>query len=401
MTVLSAGSFVIFPLLPTLQVTLGVSTAAIGYLAAAGFAGSLVAELAVAPFADRGHAQAMAVGGTLLTAAGIAGSALATADWHLVAGRGLVGFGFGMFLAAASALLVRSDPARSGERLGRLGAAELAGIAAGPMAAGAAVATISPTVILATSAGAVLLAVPVVLIGFREGRAATSDDVRLTDAGSAVRDTHSDDGVSAPGTSSPAVPRVSLDLLASRRVVGIVLLYAAVMVPIGAYDGIWPRFMADLGAGPVPIAISYALFAVPFVLVSGWAGRFADRRGGVHAFARGLAVLLPTIGFYGVVGNPWVATGMGFVESTGQALAFIGAAAAMAHTVEPARAGSAQGLLRGIGLLAATAAAAVSGVAYDGGGAMLLFGGAVIVVGVLAAVGLGLTRRGAAAANRA
>ena len=92
------------------------------------------------------------------------------------------------------------------------------------------------------------------------------------------------------------------------------------------------------------------------------------------------------------VADPWVATGMGFVESTGQAMAFIGAAAAMAHTVVPARAGSAQGLLRGIGLVAATLAAAASGLAYQRGGALLLFGGTAAVVLLLAGLGLLLAR---------
>ena len=107
-------------------------------------------------------------------------------------------------------------------------------------------------------------------------------------------------------------------------------------------------------------------------------------------------ILLPIVGLYAVVGNPFLATGMGFVESTGQALAFVGAAAAMAHAVDPARAGTAQGLLRGIGLAAATFAAAASGVAYEFGGQALLFGGTAVVVGVVAGVGLLLarTRRG-------
>ena len=86
------------------------------------------------------------------------------------------------------------------------------------------------------------------------------------------------------------------------------------------------------------------------------------------------------------------ATGMGFVESTGQALAFIGAAAAMAYAVDPARAGSAQGLLRGIGLVAATVAAALSGLAYEAGGQLLLFGGTAAAVLVIASVGLLLAR---------
>ena len=104
-------------------------------------------------------------------------------------------------------------------------------------------------------------------------------------------------------------------------------------------------------------------------------------------------MLLPIVGIYGIIGNPWVATGLGFVESTGQALAVIGAGAAMAHAVDPARAGSAQGLLRGISLAAATIAAAVSGLAYEVGGALLLFGGTGMAVAVIAAAGLLLVRR--------
>ena len=181
---------------------------------------------------------------------------------------------------------------------------------------------------------------------------------------------------------------MSFGLLRSPLVVGILLLYGAVMVPTGAYDGIWPRFMADIGASESLTALSYTLFAVPFALVAGWAGRLADRRGGVSAFVRGAVVLVPIVALYGVIGNPWVATGVGFVESTGQALAFIGAAAAMAQAVPAARAGASQGLMRAFGLLTATIAAALSGVAYEAGGPLALFGGTAIVVVLIIVAGL-------------
>ena len=164
------------------------------------------------------------------------------------------------------------------------------------------------------------------------------------------------------------------------------------MVPTGAYDGIWPRFMADIGASEWLTALSYTLFAVPFALVAGWAGRLADRRGGVSAFVRGAVVLVPIVALYGVIGNPWVATGVGFVESSGQALAFIGAAAAMAQAVPAARAGASQGLMRAFGLLTATIAAALSGIAYEAGGPLALFGGTAIVVVLMAAAGLLVVR---------
>jgi MFS family permease len=316
--------------------------------------------------------------------------------WQLIIARGIGGFGFGIFVIAASALLVRSDHARSGELLGRLGAAELAGIAVGPLASGIALSFAGPSAILAVSAVVVLVALMPVLIGFHEAARSTvdaTDDPHPTTGGIAAG-VMGFDGTDAGGSLrlGATPPASSLDLLRSPRIVGIVLLYAAVMVPTGAYDGIWPRFMADIGAGPLLTAASYALFAVPYVLVAGWAGRLADRRGGVSAYWRGLAILLPIVSLYGIVGNPFIATGMGFVESTGQALAFIGAAAAMAHAVDPARAGSAQGLLRGIGLVAATIAAGLSGLAYEAGGQFLLFGGTAIAVFVIAGIGLLLAR---------
>ncbi|MBR22163.1 MAG: hypothetical protein CMF57_06960 [Leifsonia sp.] len=408
MVLLSSGSFVIFPLVPALQSTLGVSTAEIGYLAAAGFGAALIAELLVAPAADRGHARLMAVAGVLLVAASLALSAAAGAGWQLIAARGLGGFGFGIFVIAASALLVRSDPPRSGELLGRLGAAELAGIALGPLASGVAVAVASPSVILAVAAACVLAALVPVLLGFREHRTVPSlgDEPHPPTGGIAagvagiaagvVGFDRATERAAEPTATTPTAtptPRSSLDLLRRPSIIGIVLLYAAVMVPTGAYDGIWPRYMADIGAGPLLTAASYVLFAIPYVLLAAWAGRLADRRGGVAAYWRGLIVLLPIVGIYGIIGNPWVATGLGFVESTGQALAVIGAGAAMAHAVDPARAGSAQGLLRGISLAAATIAAAVSGLAYEVGGALLLFGGTGMAVAVIAAAGLLLVRR--------
>lgn len=395
MVLLSGASFVIFPLIPALQGSLGVSTAEVGYLAAAGFASALIAELLVAPAADRGHARLMAVIGVIMVAASLGLSAISVEGWQLIVGRAVGGFGFGIFVIAASALIVRHDHARSGELLGRLGAAELAGIAVGPLASGLALSVAGPSAILAVTAVVVLLAVIPVLVGFRESAPSVSlgDDPHPTTGGIAAG-VIGFDGTDADRTLrfGSSAPRSSLDLLRSPRIVGIVLLYAAVMVPTGAYDGVWPRFMADIGAGPLLTAASYALFAVPYVLVAGWAGRLADRRGGVSAYARGLLILLPIVTLYGFVSNPFIATGMGFVESTGQALAFIGAAAAMAHAVDPARAGSAQGLLRGIGLGAATIAAAVSGLAYEVGGALLLFGGTAIAVFVIAAVGLLLAR---------
>lgn len=369
MGLVSSGAMALFPLLPALQDSLGIPTSAIGIIAASGFVGSLIAEIGLAPLADRGRARVLGVGGVLVVAASLVGSALATQAWHLAVGRGVGGVGVGMFTAAATALLVRSSPARAGELLGRLSAAELVGVAVGPLAAGLLLAVAEPGAILAGVGAVVALGVIAVVPAFVEPV----------------------NGEIADETRSP-LPLTGLDLLRSGRVVGIVLLFSAIWATTGAYDGIWPRFMTDIGADPVLTGASYALFALPYVLIAGAAGRFADRRGGVRGFLFGAAVQVPIVVLYGFLINPWVATGFAVVESTGQAFAVIGAAAALAHTVPPARAGASQGLMRAAGLVAATLAAAASGAVYEAGGAIALFGGTGLVVVVLAGVGLALIR---------
>lgn len=365
MLLATSGTMAIFPLFPALQGSLDLDTAGVGFIAAGGFAATLVAELLFAPQADRGHGRPMATAGMSLVALSLLCFAFSTEIWQLVAARAIGGVGMGLFMAAASALLVRSDPTKSGELLGRLSAFELAGISLGPMAAALGLYIAGPPAIFATSAAVLAVGAVVVGIFMREA---------------------------PPHPNAPLAPIVAFDLLRSRFVWGAVILQFAVMVPTGAYDAIWPRFMADIGADPVLTAASYTIFAVPYVLLAGWAGRLADRLGGAQAYARGVIVLLITISLYGVLANPFIATGLGFVESSGQALAFIGAAAAMAHIVQPSRAASAQGLLRAFGLVAATVASALSGVVYSGFGAIALFWGTALTVGVVSVLGLLLLR---------
>jgi MFS family permease len=302
-----------------------------------------------------------------LVAASLALSAVSTEVWHLVGARAVGGVGVGLFTAAASGMLVRLDSARSGELLGRLSAFELAGISLGPLGAALGLAVADPQATFAVSACVVAAGAVVVGLLFRDAA-----PQRITD--------------------SARPPIIAFDLLRSRFVVGAVVLQFAVMVPVGAYDAIWPRFMADIGAGPLLTAASYTVFAIPYVIVAGWAGRLADRLGGATAYARGVLVLIVTISLYAVLPNPWIATGLGLVESSGQAFAFIGAAAAMAHAVVPARASSAQGLLRASGLIAATVASALSGVVYADLGALTLFWGTAGTVLVVSIAGLMLLR---------
>lgn len=362
MAVVAGANMAVFPLYPALQAEHGLSTSVLGILAAAGFLAAMVAELALSPHADRGRARPMVLAGVLAMALALAVFAVGTATWHFVAGKVLTGLGYGLFVPAIAAVLIRRDPTRAGESLGKMNTADLAGLAVGPLLTSLVVHFTSPTVTLWLLAGftaaiapSVARAVPHEVAPRRMVRARPE-------------------------------PRLAFDLLGSRAVVGAALLTVAIYIPIGAYDAIWPRFMTDLGAGDLLVGLSYTAFAIPFVLVATPAGRMADRIGGPATFRRGIGALLATVASYAVLANPWVVSGVGFVESTGQAIAFSASAAAMAQVVRPERAGAGQGLARAGGTLAASVSSILSAWVYAGGGAAPMFLGTVAVTA--ATVGL-------------
>jgi MFS family permease len=367
MAVVAGANMAVFPLFPALQEAHGLSTSSLGVLAAAGFLSSMIVELFVSPYADRGHARLMTFLGVLAMSAALVTFALADATWQFVGGRALTGVGYGLFVPSVAAVLIRRDPGRAGESLGKLNTADLSGLAVGPL--------LASVVLYFTDASTTLWLLAVLTAA-----------VAVPVARSVPSEPHT---VVAPGSG----PRLALDLLGSKAVIGAALLTVAVFVPIGAYDSIWPRFMADIGANELLIGFSYTAFAIPFVLVATPAGRMADRIGGSATFVRGIGVLLVCIGSYAVLRDPWLVSGVGFVESTGQAIAFSASAAAMAQVVAPERAGAGQGLARAGGTLAASVTSIISAWVYADTGPGPMFIGTVVVTAAVVVVSLVLLPR--------
>jgi MFS family permease len=371
---MACASIAVFVLLPDLQAELGLSTASLGPIAAASFLAGFGAQLLLAPLADRGWEQRLLVGSLLTAAGSLIGTALATNATTLVAMRGLEGLALGAFIPATRAIVSRTAGAQIGERLGRLSAAEFAGIAIGPLVAAGIAAIWSADAALITLALVALATVPVV------NRIASTIVQTRPDA-----------------PRSPArradTPRSGLDLLASRKVWAALLLTVAVTIPVGAYDTLWARFLTDHGASTLVIGASLTVFAVPYVLLAGRAGRLSDRMGPLPAAAIGLVVMSVVIVGYGLLTNVSIIIAIGLVESTGQALAAPAAQAAASRSVPIARAGTVQGLAGAIGTLAAGLVALVAAPVYAGIGQTGLFvGTAALVLGALGLSAL-LSRR--------
>ncbi len=361
---MSGGLLAVFPLYPTFQDRYGVSTAALGVIGMVGFFTAVIAELLLAPLADRsaGAAARQARWCMVAMSVGLLLPAFAPGLGSLIAQRALAGMAFGAFLPAVSALVLAGRTEDAGAKLGKVMSAELAGLSIVPLGVSLLLAAIGPTWTLLIATIPTLVALPFVRVDPDKPLDPAQRIAHLTSRTSGVR------------------PGVAWDLLRHKPMVHGILLTLAFMVPIGAYDSIWPIFMDDLGAGPIRLGISYTLFAIPFALVAPWAGRRADRVGPWRTARAGFAILLPMVAGYAVITNADVIIGMGFLESTGQAIAAVAASSAVARAAGGGRIASGEGLARAIGSTGAGLVALAAGPVYGGLGSVWLFGGAVAVV---------------------
>lgn len=343
---LMAGAFLcVAPMLPTIQQHSGLSVATLGFISAASLMCGMVSQLVLGPQADRGHERVMCIGAAVVQVAALAWTAVADTVWELVVSRGMAGISYSAFATAAAALVIRTNPSRVGQGMARLQAGEFAGFAMGPMAA----ALLEPSLGLRWSLTVVALAAVLSL--------PLSMGLRTT--------------VAADAAAPP--PAMAFDLLRRSGVWVALLLAMGLMVPVGVFDSIWSRYLQDLGASHVVVAVSFATTTLPFLVFAPFAGRLVDRWGPMRGTSVGILVIVASMVAYGVLTSVWAIIGVTGVEAFGQALAGPGAAAAMANASGAERAGAGQGLARAVSMTAAGGVAMVSAGAYGAWGGTAVF----------------------------
>jgi predicted MFS family arabinose efflux permease len=357
--VLNGSTSVIFALISDLQDAVGLSTASLGLIAATGFIVGLAAGLVVAPWADRGWAKRLLLGGLALSAIGGIGFAMAQSLAALLLSRALIGAAAGCFLPAARAIVAGFDPARAGENLGRLARVDLAGFASGPIIGGVlfSIVGLRGTFVFFAVVAAVAL---VVLAPRRLPTLATSSESS----------------------------RPSLGLLRHRRVVVATLLALALFLPVGLFDSLWDRYLTDLGGNNMVVGLTFLLFAIPFVLFTARLGRLADRIGHVRIALCGLALLIPCTAVYGVIRSIPVLVVLPMAESLAQAATVPASQAAMAAACPPGRAAAGQGLAVATQLAGAGIAALLAAPAYEQFGPAPLFATTAAVMALIATTAL-------------
>ena len=331
----SAGLGSIIVLLAEIRNELGFTETGIGLAIAAGFAAAFVANIIMAPHADRGRAPAMLRGGLALGVVGLLVLAVGQDLWHYVLGRAVFGFALGTAGPAARRTVIVADPANLGRNMGRLGAWDVGGFVAGPMIASllAAIGGFRFTFWFMAISLAALLPV-----AFR----AQPD--------TAARD---EEGLGLKG------------LLRIRRLVGAFFVVAAYFVFIGAFEAVWVLEMDTRGATQTTMAIGLTLAALPIAMLSPLGGSLAQRYGARRWAIGGIASITLLTTFYGVVPGVVALVALTMVTSVLEGFAFPSAPMLVAAAVAENRQAAAQGLMGAVEVATAAVAAVVISIIYD------------------------------------
>lgn len=351
----TAGLGVVFVFLEDVQVANDLADWEIGVVAGTGFGSALVAQLALAPFADRG---ATTVLGVLAIGAGIAGPigfAIGETMPVLAFSRGLSGIGLGLFSLLAKKALLGLDATGGGAKLGILLSTAVFGFITGPIIGAALepLAFVAP--FLAVSAALTVVGVPATYTILQAEIAASPVD--YSELGRLIRR-----------------PKIQAAMLVQVLVLGF----------IGVFDAIIDRFLTDLGASTGRVALTIALAGAPLLIFPRIAGRLAEERGGAKVMLPALILLIPAIAGYGLVGTVALASICGIVYGTGESFATISAQVLVLEVTGAERAAVGSALLETAGLTAATITAAVTPTVYGAGGSETLFLGSAVVGVVLA-----------------
>ena len=333
----ASGYGVMFTVLDEFRDQYGISEGALGLVVAMGFLSSFVAQVTLAPLADRGHARLMIILGMVFNVAGLLGMAYGTSVIVLLAARFVMGTGVGLAYPAARRIVILADPDNLGRNLGRMLAADVTGFAIGPA-------------ISAVLVGPFGIAAPFLLI------AALTVAIYPLIARMHVAETDVDAEIQ---------PRFAFDLLRIRPYLAALSMGAAVFMMIGSFDALWALVLDDLHASDLIANLGITLFAVPMVLFASIGGRWAQSVGPFRLGTFGLLVGSAAMFAYGHAPSGGIMLAISLVHATNDGFTVSSSGVAVGLVVQGERQASAQGLLGGVETLVAGIAATVIGQIYQ------------------------------------
>jgi len=357
---LSAGYGVLFTLVGDFRDEYGISETAIGLVIGVGFLSAFVAQILIAPIADRGRARQLIVIGVAANVVGMLMMGFGESLEPILAGRIISGIGIGGATPAIKRIVILADPDNLGQNLGRLLSADVFGFAVGPA-------------ISAVLAGPFGLEAPFIVV------AAITVAILLVSS-----------GVSVHETTAASRQRLAIDLLRSRVVAGAVVLGAASFLMIGAFDALWDVVHQDLNTRTWMANLGITFFAIPLVVLGPTGGRLAQRIGPFRVAAVGLVAGAAFMFSYGQLPSGTWIFGLALFHAITDGLTISAAGVAVAMIVPEDRQAGAQGVMGAAQSLVAGFTAIIIGALYDGAGRGAAYSAAAIGMLVMVAIGLAL-----------
>ena len=325
-----AGATAMLPLLPLFLRRQHTSIALVGVVMASYFAAGVLTQYAAGHLADRiGHRPVM-IGGLAVYAVASLGFLASVGAGGYVALRGLQGLGAGALQLAGLALIGLVVPLEQrGRAFSRVFAAQLSGMAIGPLFGAIIGVDHMAWLFVLTSVFAVAAMVPV------------------------ARGARAPHHVHRHETPAP--------LRLSRGFIGVVLVGVIGGICTGVYESCWSLMMVARGAAAWQVGLSWTMFAVSFAAFSPIAGRLIDRldRRRLAVIAAALSAVF--IAIYPMLPKPWLLIALGTVEAIGVAAAIPAAQSLLSQLVHPDALGRAQGVFTTAESAMIAAGAAVSG----------------------------------------
>ncbi|MDE0066614.1 MAG: MFS transporter [Acidimicrobiaceae bacterium] len=360
--VLIMGYGSVLTLLAEFRNQFGFSETQLGLVTAAGFLAGFVAQIALAPFADRGRTAQMIPAGVALAAVSMLAMVWATQLWAFVAARVLFGFSAGAVSPAMRRLIITRDPENVGQNLGRLTAVEISGFVLGPASAAAMV-----------ELGG--LRVPFIALG-------------VANAVMLLWVTRLDLHTSADG----ATKRKTLPLLKLPKIQAALLAGVAFYLTIAYFETTWAVLLDDLGAKTWLVGVSLSLFTVPMIVLAPTGGRLTQKLGHSAIVGKSITAAAVCTALYGWVDLLWPVLLISLVHAVADAFTLPANQVAIATACPPEQAAAGQGLFSGIGTLVSGMVALVAGFLYETTGPQVLYTTAATAMMALLAVSLILDR---------
>lgn len=342
-SLLMASGSMIFTLLPALQDRVGFATWGFGLIAGVFFASSLAAQLLLARFADQGRAKTMLISAVLLGVLGLLLMAYGNSLTQLTIARGIGGLATGCWAPAARATAIARRPQHTARRLSYIAMGDTSGLVIGPLVGSVLATVFSIRLAFVVFAVLVVLLLPLIFASTIVEVTGTTTSTKIT------------------------------ELVSRRPVLQAVVLGVALFLPVGMYETIWGKHISNLGGSTFVIALSVALYGLPYMVMAPVGGRLGDRIGPARVAIFGSVALVLVTVVTGVPRNYWVLIPIGMIEAAISAIAYPNALAAVSRAASAREQATAQGLAGGASIAGAGVMALISGPVFDFAGPFITF----------------------------